>query len=101
MSEKLGTNLQEKEEVKVKRPKMYNVILLNDDYTTFDFVVKVLVSFFNKSFIEAEKIAMEIHQNKKGICGTFPKNVAEMKSKKTNQYSKSNKFPLKSIVEAV
>lgn len=99
MSEKFGTDLQEKEEVEVKRPKMYNVILLNDDYTTMEFVVNVLVKIFGKTIQEAEAITMDIHYNKKGVCGTFPKTIAEMKSKKTNEYAKTNKFPLKSIVE--
>ena len=50
MSEKFGTDLQEKEEVEIKRPKMYNVVLLNDDYTTMEFVVSVLVKIFGKNF---------------------------------------------------
>lgn len=99
MSEKFESDLQEKEEVEVKRPRMYNVILLNDDYTSMEFVIDVLVRIFGKNIKEAEAITMDIHHNERGICGTFPKNVAEMKSKKVNEYAKVNQFPLKSIVE--
>lgn len=99
MNEEFGTDLQEKEEVKVKRPKMYNVVLLNDDFTPFDFVIEVLVKIFGKNFQEAESITMNIHHNDKGICGTFPKAIAEMKCKKANNHAKASGYPLKSIVE--
>ena len=82
MSEKFGTDLQEKEEVEIKRPKMYNVVLLNDDYTTMDFVISVLVKIFGKTIQEAEAITMDIHYNKKRYLWYIPKNHCRNEIKK-------------------
>ncbi len=95
--DKLDISVIEKDDVKI--PKLYNVAIHNDDYTTMDFVVLVLQKFFNKNLEEAETIMMKVHSAGKGICGNFIFEVAESKTKKVNRFSKSNGFPLKCSFE--
>lgn len=80
-------------------PKMYKVILLNDDYTPMDFVVLILKRFFGKSDQEAEKIMLDVHKKGAGVAGVFTLEVAEMKVMQANQYSKMNQHPLKCTFE--
>jgi ATP-dependent Clp protease adaptor protein ClpS len=84
---------------RVDTPKMYKVILLNDDYTPMDFVVLVLRRFFGKTEEEASKIMLDVHQKGSGIAGVFTLEVAEMKVMQVNQYSQMNEHPLKSTLE--
>ena len=82
-----------------KKPSMYNVILLNDDYTPMEFVVIVLEKFFNKKQEEATQIMLHVHKNGVGICGTFTFEVAEMKCKLVIDYAKKNEHPLQCTME--
>ena len=82
-----------------KKPSMYNVILLNDDYTPMEFVVIVLEKFFNKKQEEATQIMLHVHKNGVGICGTFTFEVAEMKCKLVVDYAKKNEHPLQCTME--
>lgn len=84
---------------KVKEPSLYHVILLNDDYTTMDFVVHVLQKFFQKSLPEANKIMMAVHQQGRGTCGLYPFDIAETKVMQVNEYSKESQMPLKCTME--
>lgn len=84
---------------RVETPKMYKVILLNDDYTPMDFVVLVLRRFFGKTEDEASKIMLDVHKKGSGIAGVFTLEVAEMKVMQVNQYSQMNEHPLKSTLE--
>lgn len=84
---------------RVETPKMYKVILLNDDYTPMDFVVLVLRRFFGKTEDEANKIMLDVHKKGSGIAGVFTLEVAEMKVMQVNQYSQMNEHPLKSTLE--
>lgn len=84
---------------KVERPKRYRVLLHNDDYTTMDFVIKVLVLIFNKDPMSAYKIMMNVHTTGKGVCGIYPREIAEAKVKKVHQQAKAAGFPLKSSME--
>lgn len=84
---------------KVETPKMYSVILLNDDYTPMDFVVLVLKKYFNKKEEDAIKIMLDVHQKGSGVAGVFTLEVAEMKMMQANQFAQANQYPLKSTVE--
>lgn len=80
-------------------PKMYKVLLLNDDFTPMDFVVYVLKRYFGKSNEEAEKIMLNVHHQGQGIAGVFSKEVAEMKIYQVEQLATQSKYPLKSTLE--
>lgn len=84
---------------RIETPKMYRVILLNDDYTPMEFVVLVLRRFFGKSEAEATKIMIDVHKKGAGAAGVFTLEVAEMKVMQVNQYSQMNEHPLKSTLE--
>ena len=84
---------------KTKKPSMYKVILLNDDYTPMEFVVDVLQKFFNKNQEEATQIMLHIHQKGIGVCGIYSYEVAEVKSKLVVDFSKKNQHPLQCTIE--
>ena len=84
---------------KVKRPPLYKVILLNDDYTTMDFVVHILQKFFQKSFDEATQIMLHVHYKGSGVCGFYPYEIAETKVTQVTNYAKKNDFPLQCTME--
>lgn len=92
-------DLKEKVNEKVKKPSLYKVILLNDDFTPMDFVVYVLKSFFNKTDDEAHDIMLQVHKDGAGIAGVYSFEIAEMKSAQVNITAKENQHPLKSVVE--
>jgi len=83
----------------VKEPPMYKVFLLNDDYTTMDFVVHILMSVFYKSFEDANRIMMNVHKNGSGLCGLYTFEVAETKVDIVQNIAHDNGFPLKCIME--
>ena len=82
-----------------KKPSMYKVILLNDDYTPMEFVIHVLQKFFNKNQEEATQIMLHVHQKGAGICGIYTYEVAENKSKMVVDFSKKNQHPLQCSIE--
>jgi len=84
---------------KTLTPKMYNVLLLNDDYSSMDFVVSVLIKIFNKTHSEAENITMEIHRQGRGLAGRYPKDIAETKVLQVKSAARSHGFPLQAISE--
>ena len=84
---------------KVKKPSMYNVLLLNDDYTPMEFVILVLESIFNKKEEDATQIMLHVHKNGVGICGTFTYEVAESKCKAVIDMAKKNEHPLQCTME--
>lgn len=84
---------------KVNIPKMYKVIILNDDYTPMDFVVLVLRRFFGKTEEDATKIMLDVHKKGSGVAGVYSLEIAEMKVMQVNQFSQLNQFPLKSTLE--
>tara|TARA_Y100001936_G_C16051281_1_gene657978 strand:+ start:373 stop:780 length:408 start_codon:yes stop_codon:yes gene_type:complete len=87
------------EKTKLKKPPMYKVLMHNDDYTTMEFVIHVLMKFFNKTYEEAHAIMLQVHNDGIGICGIFTHEVAESKSHKVNRYSRGKGHPLKSSIE--
>jgi ATP-dependent Clp protease adaptor protein ClpS len=97
MSEKIFEQSEVIDEI--KEPNMYKVILLNDDYTTMDFVVQILVSIFHKSVSEATKIMLDVHEKGRGIVGIYTYDIAKSKISKTHALAKANNFPLKATME--
>jgi len=87
------------DEVKLEHPKKYKVFLLNDDYTSMDFVVDILISLFHKSFEEAEKIMLDIHKKDRGLCGIYTHEIAETKVMQVIKKAKESGFPLKATME--
>lgn len=79
----------------IKRPSLYDVFLLNDDYTTMEFVVDVLKSIFNKTHIEAVSIMLHVHKNGRGLAGTYIKEIAIEKVNEVIALATKNGFPLK------
>jgi ATP-dependent Clp protease adaptor protein ClpS len=84
---------------KIKEPKMYKVILLNDDYTTMEFVVEILTDIFHKSVSEATKIMLDVHKKGQGLVGVYTYDIANTKINQTHKLAKENNFPLKAIME--
>ena len=85
----------------LKRPSLYKVIMLNDDFTPMDFVVYLLKTFFQKNHNEASKIMLEIHNKGSGICGIFTYEIAETKILKVVNTSRDNGFPLLCTLEKI
>jgi len=94
-----GDVLTAPEEPQLKRPPMYKVLILNDDYTPMEFVVHILESFFVLSREKATQIMLSIHTTGSGVAGIFPRDIAETKSEQVNQYAQENNHPLMSTVE--
>ena len=84
---------------KTKKPSMYNVLLLNDDYTPMEFVIIVLAKIFNKKQEEATQIMLHVHKKGVGVCGTFTYEVAESKCKSVMDMAKKNEHPLQCTME--
>ena len=86
---------------KLKPPPMYQVLLLNDDFTPMEFVVHVLEKFFRMNRDKATRIMLHVHTQGKGLCGVYVKEIAETKVAQVNEYSRSNKHPLLCTMETV
>ena len=84
---------------KIKPISLYQVLLLNDDYTPMDFVVQVLVQLFNKSEAEAEEICMNVHRNGRGVAGVYTKEIAETKASEVVRAARAHGHPLKAVAE--
>lgn len=94
-----GTGIVTKTRPKTKRPSLYKVLLLNDDYTPMEFVVLVLERFFNKGREEATRIMLHVHQNGVGVCGTFTYEVAETKVTQVTDFARKHQHPLQCVME--
>lgn len=92
-----GTQLIERQEL--KSPRMFRVLLHNDNYTTMEFVVQVLMSVFQKPRDEAIQIMLSVHHDGLGICGIYPCEIAETKAAVVHKMAAENDFPLKCSVE--
>ena len=84
---------------KTKKPSMYKVLLLNDDYTPMEFVVHVLQKFFFKDAEDAARIMLHVHQKGVGVCGVYPFDVAETKVTQVIDYARQNEHPLQATLE--
>ena len=89
----------EEEKPKLKPPRQYKVIVMNDDYTPMEFVVQVLVTFFAMDNAKATRVMMSVHTKGKGICGTFSHEIAETKVDQVNEFSRINNHPLLCTME--
>jgi len=94
-----GSKVAEKERVKVKRPSQWKVLLLNDDYTSMDFVVMVLETIFRRSPAEAVQIMLNVHNKGSGVCGVFTKEIAEAKIAAVHRRARESGFPLRATLE--
>jgi ATP-dependent Clp protease adaptor protein ClpS len=92
-------NEQVQYDERTAEPPKYKVILLNDDYTTFDFVIGVLIQVFKKPEIEAVQITMDVHKRGYGLCGIYTKEIAETKVGTVHEMSEAAGFPLRCIME--
>ena len=86
---------------KLKIPNKFEVLLLNDDYTSMDFVVDVLRKFFHKEFLAAESIMLKIHIDGEAVCGTYSYDVAQTKVSQVIEYSRKNDQPLMSVMREI
>lgn len=82
-----------------KRPQMYKVMLLNDDYTPMDFVILVLKRFFHKTTEQATKVMLQVHYDGQGTAGVYTSEIAETKVALVNDYSRVNEHPLMCVME--
>lgn len=89
-----GNLLLDHVRAKAKPPKRYHVVLLNDDFTPMEFVVEVLQKFFAMNEQQAYAVMLKVHHDGKGICGTFSREIAEMKVIQVNRFSREHKHPL-------
>ena len=88
-------------EPKLKKPSLYRVILLNDDFTPMEFVIYVLQTFFGYDKEKSTQIMLAVHTKGKGVCGIYTKEVAETKSNQINNFAKQNEHPLVSDIEPI
>ena len=94
-----GTDVITKPRTRTKKPRLYKVLLLNDDYTPMDFVIYVLEQYFNKSRSEATGIMLQVHRSGIGICGVFTYEVAETKVSQVMNIARQNEHPLQCTME--
>lgn len=94
-----GLALQESKP-ELKRPPLFKVVLINDDYTPMEFVVQVLEMFFRMNREQATHVMLTVHTQGKGVCGIFTRDIAETKAAQVNQYARENQHPLLCEIEA-
>ena len=94
-----GGAVKERIDEQIKEPSLYNVVLLNDDYTPMQFVVDVLETLFQKTPSEAYRVMMQVHLNGRGIAGVYPYEVAETKVEKVTVLARKYEFPLRCTLE--
>jgi ATP-dependent Clp protease adaptor protein ClpS len=95
----IDENIEAEENQEIIAPSLYKVFLLNDDYTTMDFVIHILEKVFHKRHVEATQIMLHVHKNGKGLAGVYTRGIAETKVAKVNELSQNNGFPLKCEME--
>ena len=91
--------LVEEERPKLKRPPLYRVILLNDDYTPMEFVVEILQSVFSMERTQATRVMLEVHTKGKGVCGVYTYEIAETKVAQVMDFARANEQPLQCTME--
>ncbi len=90
----------EESKPEVKRPPLFKVVLINDDYTPMEFVVEVLQIFFRMNREQATHVMLTVHTQGKGVCGIFTRDIAETKAAQVNQYAREHEHPLLCEIEA-
>jgi ATP-dependent Clp protease adaptor protein ClpS len=94
-----GGEVLERTKHQTKKPELFKVLLLNDDYTTMEFVIEILESVFHKQPAEAYRIMMAVHTQGKGLCGLYPHEIAETKVTSVVERARANGFPLLAAME--
>lgn len=95
----VGNTAVQEASPKLRKPPLYKVVLLNDDYTPMEFVVEILQHFFSMDREKATRVMLMVHTEGKGICGVFSRDVAETKAEQVNVYSRENEHPLLCEIE--
>ncbi|MGH1485933.1 MAG: ATP-dependent Clp protease adapter ClpS [Cellvibrionaceae bacterium] len=93
--------LLEEARPKIKRPSLYKVIMLNDDYTPMEFVVHVLEAFFTMDREQATRVMLQVHKEGKAVCGVYTRDIAETKAAQVIDYAQQNEHPLLCEIEVV
>jgi ATP-dependent Clp protease adaptor protein ClpS len=88
-----------REKPRLQEPRLYRVLLHNDDYTTMDFVVKVIVSVFHKPAAEATKIMLDVHRKGRGVVGVYTRDIAVTRVAQVHQMAREGEFPLRASCE--
>ncbi|MEM9292020.1 MAG: ATP-dependent Clp protease adaptor ClpS [Acidobacteriota bacterium] len=96
----LGEQIATRERTRVRRPRKFKVLLHNDDYTSMDFVIQVLKTYFYRSDLDAQRIALEVHHKGVGIAGVYPWDVAETKVAQVTRDAREQGMPLRLSIEA-
>ena len=96
---KFDEHIEEKTREELKSPSLYKVLLLNDDYTTMEFVVRVLETVFQKPPTEATQIMLRVHKKGVGLCGVFTRDIAETKIETVRHLAREEGYPLKCVME--
>lgn len=94
-----NTQVLTEEKVQLKKPNLYRVVLLNDDYTPMEFVVWVLQSIFHKTQEVATRLMLDVHQKGKGVCGVYSLDVAQTKVYQVKKLAEQNEHPLECVLE--
>ncbi len=89
----------ERKEERLAPPPMYQVMLLNDDFTPMEFVVSVLQKFFGMGREKATQVMLKVHRDGRGVCGVFPRDVASTKVEQVSSYSRQHQHPLQCVME--
>jgi ATP-dependent Clp protease adaptor protein ClpS len=96
---RIDGELLERTRQETKKPELFKVFLLNDDYTTMEFVVEILETLFQKAPAEAFRIMMMVHTQGRGLCGVYPHEIAETKVETVIERARENGFPLRAALE--
>ncbi len=86
-------------ETEIRLPRLYKVVLLNDDFTSMEFVVRVLMELFHHTQEKAMEIMLHIHEKGRGVCGVYTREIAETKVAQVHRLAKSNAYPLRAVME--
>ncbi len=97
--ETIETGVLAEEDTEIREPEEYRVILLNDDFTTMEFVVAVIMTVFHKDLFEATRVMLDVHKKGRGVVGTYTYDIAATKISKVHSMARENGFPLKCIME--
>jgi ATP-dependent Clp protease adaptor protein ClpS len=89
------------QKTELKYPDRFNVVIMNDDYTPMEFVIKLLLEIFNKNIEEAKHLTIEIHEKGKAIAGSYNQEIGEQKVQEVTLISRHNGYPLKSLLEKI
>ncbi|MDR2483890.1 MAG: ATP-dependent Clp protease adapter ClpS [Treponema sp.] len=96
-----STKFAARQKEKLKEPEEFRVILLNDHFTTMEFVVEVLMIIFHKNREEAEQIMLDVHRKGRGIVGQYPWDIAQTKANQVHDLARQHEFPLRCIIEPI